>query len=380
MPSHRVLTAAALAAATALAATACARPDHGPAAGAGSAPPGAVKNQAAVDAAKAFLAPYLTRTATWNGPADSPPVAPGKTIVYLNRWTFSETNTYVVETARKIADSLGWKFVAVDVSKDFNAGVTQALQLKPDGLISMVTEGDADSAALAQIAAAKVPHIDFTLGTTDYNLSNPGISHIIDYHYYDQGRITAAQAVVTTGGDARLGLFRTAPNSSNRQEIQGIKDWFAQNGGGAVAADQQIPDGLHGTPQLGQAAVAFVQGHPELNVLWHEYDGIAISAVPAIRAAGLAAKVPQISNEGDAPTLNFIRTGAGQIADVAPSYGWATYAAFDDLNRIFNNVEPPKDDGVPLRLLTKDNLPPEGERFDGGYDYAGHYRKLWGVK
>ncbi len=375
----RPLAAAALAAVTALVATACATPDHN-AATAGAVPPSAAADQAAVAEAQKFLAPYLTQTASWNGPTSSPPVAPGKTIVYLNRWTFSETNTFVVDTAKKVAASLGWKFVAVDVSKDFNAGVTQALELKPDGIISMVTEGDADSAALAQIAAAKVPHIDFTLGTTDYNLNNPGITHIIDYHYTDQGRITAAEAVLATGGNAKLGLFRASPNSSNRQEIAGIKEYFAQHGGGSVAAEQQISDGLIGTPQLGQAAVAFIQGHPEVNVMWDEFDGIAIGAVPAVRAAGLSGKVPQISNEGDAPNLNFVRTGGGQIADVAPSYGWATYAAFDDLNRIFNQVELPKDDGIPLRLLTKDNLPPAGQRFDGGFDYAAQYHSLWGVK
>ncbi|BAJ27191.1 MULTISPECIES: sugar ABC transporter substrate-binding protein [Kitasatospora] len=380
MPRSRLLPLVALAAtATLLTAAGCARPDHGTAPAKAAAGNDAAANPA-VAAAKQFTAAYTSTTAAWTGPTSSPPVAPGKTIVFLNRWTFSETNSYVVETAKQAAAALGWKFVAVDVSKDFNAGVTQALQLKPDGLISQVTEADADSQALAQIAASGIPHIDFTIGTTDLNTKNPGITHIVDYHYYLQGQLAAAEAVLATGGQARLGLFRASPNSSNQQEIQGIKDYFAQHGGGSVTAEQQIADGLIGSPQLGQAAVAFVQGHPDVNVVWDEFDGIAIGAVPAVRAAGLASKAPQISHEGDAPNLDFIRNGQGQIGDVAVSYGWATWAAFDDLNRIFNKVPLPQDDGVPVRLLTADNLPPAGQRYEGGYDYAGHYRTLWGVK
>ncbi|MFJ9900635.1 sugar ABC transporter substrate-binding protein [Streptomyces sp. NPDC091280] len=376
--STRLFTAAALLSATALLSAGCARPDHSVAAAAAAS--GSTAGGGAVAAARKFTAPYLSTSATWQGPTSSPKAATGKTVVYLNRWAFSETNSYVLATARKAAAALGWKFIAVDVSKDFDAGVAQALELKPDAVISIVTEGDSDSKALAQIAAAKVPHIDFTIGTTNYNLKNPGITHIVDYHYYLQGQLVAAEAVLATGGKARLGLLHAAPNSSNRQEIQGIKDYFAKYGGGSVAADQQVSDGILGTPQLGQAAVAFIQGHPEVNIVWDEFDGIAVGAVPAVRAAGLAAKVPQISHEGDAPNLNFIRNGTGQIADIAPSYGWATWAAFDDLNRIFNKTALPKDDGVPLRLLTKDNLPPAGQRYEGGFDYAAKYRALWDVK
>lgn len=370
----RIVRFAALAAVSAAALAACSTPSH-TAASAANGP----ADTTAVAAANAFLAPYRATAAQWHGPTSSPPVAKNKTIVFLDRFTFDQENTDAINTARQVAAALGWKFISVDVSKDFNAGVTQALELHPDGLLSQVTESDADSQALAQIAAAKVPHVEFTVGTTDLNVHNPGIAHIIDFHYPQQGQIVAAEAVVATGGHARLGLLHTEPNSSNQQEIQGIKDYFAQHGGGTVAANQQVANSLMGTPQMGQAAVAFVQGHPDVNVVWDEFDGVALNAVPAIRAAGLAAKDPEISNEGDAPNLDFIRTDGGQIADVAEPYSWAVYASFDALNRIFNGVPVPEDDGIPLGLLTKDNLPAEGQRYDGGYDYASKYKALWGV-
>ncbi|WP_019634133.1 sugar ABC transporter substrate-binding protein [Actinomadura atramentaria] len=343
-----------------------------------AAKPSGDADTAAVRAAERFLAPYKGKADVWKGPTTSPPAAKGKTIVFLNRYTFSETNSYVIKTARQAAAALGWKFVALDVSKDFDAGVAQAVAMKPDGLFSQVTEGDTDVKALQRIADSKIPHVEFTVGTTDYNKNNPGITHIVDYHFYEQGQLAAAQAVVQTGGRAKLGLFHAAANSSNRQEIQGIKDYFAKYGGGSVAKENVVADGVIGTPQLGQAAVAFLQGNPQINVLWHEFDGIALGAVPALKAAGLS-KVPQISHEGDAPNLDFVRDGAGQVADVAVSYGWATWAAFDDLNRIFNGLEPPADDGIPVRVLTKDNLPPRGQRFEGDLDYAARYKKLWKV-
>ncbi|WP_131743309.1 sugar ABC transporter substrate-binding protein [Actinomadura roseirufa] len=371
---HRIRFAVPLALAVLLAAG-CGRAGDG---ASGAASPSGAKNEAAVKAAKDFLAPYTGKADAWKGPASSPPAAKNKTIVFLNRYTFSETNSYVIRTARQAAAALGWKFVALDVSKDFDAGVTQAVAMKPDGLFSQVTEGDTDVKALQRIAESKIPHVEFTVGTTDYNKNNPGITHIVDYHFYEQGQIAAAQAVVETGGDARLGLFRAAPNSSNRQEIQGIKDYFAKYGGGKIAKDNVIADNVIGTPRLGQAAVAFLQGNPQVNVVWHEFDGIALGAVPALKAAGLS-KIPQISHEGDAPNLDFVRGGAGQVADVAVSYGWATWAAFDAFNRLFNKVQPPADDGIPVRVLTKDNLPPAGQRFEGDLDYAAQYKKLWGV-
>jgi ribose transport system substrate-binding protein len=335
---------------------------------------------AAVAAAKKFIAPYISALDPWTGPTSAPPIAKKKTVVFVDPAPSDEACTDVAKASVQIGKLLGWTVKVVDEqNNDFETAVQTALEAHPNGLILNVAEPGPDTAGLKLIAKSKVPSIDFIVGNEAYVANTPGITHIVNFNYALQGELESAEAVIATGGHANIGLIKTLPDSSSKQEVGGAKAYLAKNGGGTISATDQVSSGILFTPALGQSAVAFAQSHASVNVQFDEFDGMAVTTVPALKSAGLTSKVKTISVEGDSANINFIRTGAGQVGDVAPSFTWATWAAFDDLNRIFNKTKLPANDGVPVKLINSSDLPSVGARFNGYYDFEKKYESLWHV-
>lgn len=355
-----------------------------PASSSGTTPAGASGTTAAATAlatTKNYLKPYTTGTVTWNGPTTSPPIAKNKHIVWLNVAPTDQNVQLIGAAAIQVSKLLGWTVTEINASsQSFQQAVTQAISLHPDGILYNYTDASEYPSALAQIAAAKIPTIVFGVGTLPENEDNPAITHIVSLSYTEQGELIAAAAAQAAGGDAHLGILNLAGTSSLEQTDQGIDSYFATYGGGSVTASTNLDQSIIFNPAaIGQAAVAFVQAHPDLTSIFLPFDGTAVEVVPALRQAGLTSKVKVISVEGDPVNFALIREGEGQIADVAYPAAWATWAAFDDFNRIFNHVALPANDGIPLRLIEQGNVPAPGQPWSGNYNFRAKYEALWGL-
>jgi ribose transport system substrate-binding protein len=334
----------------------------------------------ALAATENYLKPYTTGAVTWSGPTSSPPIAPGKHIVWLNIAPTDQNIQLISAAATQVAQVLGWTVTKIDASsQSFQQAVTQAISLHPDGIIWNYDDASEDPAALAQIAAAKIPTIVFGVGDVPANYDNPAITHIVSLSYTEQGELVAAAAAQAAGGDAHLGILNLPGTTALEQTDQGIDSYFSAHGGGSVTATENLDESIIFNPAaIGQAAVAFIQAHPDLTSIFLPFDGTAVEVVPALRQAGLTSKVKVISVEGDPVNFALIREGAGQIADVAYPAAWATWAAFDDFNRIFNHVALPAQDGIPLRLIQQGNVPAAGQPWSGDFDFRAKYEALWG--
>jgi hypothetical protein len=67
------------------------------------------------------------------------------------------------------------------------------------------------------------------------------------------------------------------------------------------------------------------------------------------------------------------------VADIVEPEDWNGYAAVDQAIRLLNG-QPLANENLPIKLLNKDNVPPEGQPYTGdGVDYKGMYHALWGV-
>lgn len=378
-------TAAALAAATAISLlAACSSSATSTATTSTASSPAASGTTAAATAlatTENYLKPYTTGAVTWTGPTSSPPIAKNKHIVWLNIAPTDQNIQLISAAATQVSKILGWTVTKIDASsQSFQQAVTQAISLHPDGIIWNYDDASEDPAALAQIAAAKIPTIVFGVGDVPANYNNPAITHIVSLSYTEQGDLVAAAAAQAAGGDAHLGILNLPGTTSLEQTDQGIDSYFAKYGGGSVTASENLDQSIiFNSAAIGQAAVAFVQAHPDLTSIFLPFDGTAVEVVPALRQAGLTSKVKVISVEGDPVNFALIRGNEGQIADVAYPAAWATWAAFDDFNRIFNHVALPANDGIPLRLIEQGNVPPVGQPWSGNYDFRAKYEALWGL-
>jgi ribose transport system substrate-binding protein len=342
----------------------------------------AASGPAALANAQNFLKPYTTAPVTWQGPTSSPPLAKGKHIVFIDIAPTVPTLQTITTATQQLSAQLGWTVTHIDVTTNytFSQAVQQAISLHPDGILFNFEDVSADPAAFSALAASKIPVITFGLSTDAVNSTNPGITHIVNVNYSLQGEEIAAGAVLLTKGDANLGVFTEANSAEETDHVNGIEDYFKQYGGGSVTAvDYFDPNIMFEPAQVGQAAVAFVEAHPSINQLFVIFDGVAAEVIPALKQAGLSPRVQVISAQGDAYNINLIRTGGGQDADTVWPYTWATYAAFDDFNRIFNHVALPANDGIPVRLFDSSDLYSGTGYWNGDYNFEAKYDALWKI-
>lgn len=123
--------------------------------------------------------------------------------------------------------------------------------------------------------------------------------------------------------------------------------------------------------------VTALQADPEINSIYLPFDPPAALLVPALITSGYQ-DMPVYTQLGTSGGLNFVRQGQSIVADIAPPEKWAGWAAVDAGIRLFTGLEV-QPANLPAKILTIDNLPPEGEPFDGDdVDYRGNYLGLWG--
>jgi ribose transport system substrate-binding protein len=331
-------------------------------------------------AATQFLAPHDTAPISWQGPTTPDPVAKNKHIVFID---IAPTNPAVMSVGNAtnlLSSKLGWQVTRINVqNQNFSPAVSEAISLHPDGILFNFEDVETDPAAFKALAASHIPVIVFGVSTDPVNSANPGITHIVNVEYPLQGQLTGAAASLLSHGDAHLGIFTLANNSEETDTDNGIASYFKQHGGGSiVATDFFDPSIIFDPAQVGQAAVAFVQAHPSIKQLFVVFDGVAAEVIPALKQAGLGS-VQVFSAEGDAHNINLIRTGGGEVGDAVWPYTWATFAAFDDFNRLFDKLPLPKDDGIPVREFYSSDLYSGTGYWDGDYNFQAKYASLWGL-
>jgi ribose transport system substrate-binding protein len=335
----------------------------------------------AVAAAQRLVAPYV-KAPIWHGPATSPPAAKSKHIIFVNQLPGEPQFTATGAAAKAAGRALGWHVTELDAAtlSDLPQVFGQAIAQKPDGIVFSNLSANEYPAITNALVKAKIPTV--VIGVLPDAVNDP-YTHVVDLHYALQGQLTGAAAVLDRKADAKLGVLGFAPGFDPAGEalIGGIKRFLATSGGGSVAATKTIDVATIRDPAaVGQAAVALVQANAGLNAFYVGYDGTSRSVVPALRQAGLLGRVHVLAYQGTPQQLGWVRDGAGQVSDVAYPQEWATWAAFDDFNRIFAGGRPPADDGVPVRLFTTADPPPPGDStWSGDLDYAARYRALWKV-
>ncbi len=326
-----------------------------------------------------FVAPYV-KAPVWRGPATSPPVAQAKRIVYVNQLPTQPLFRAIGTAAKEAGQALGWNVTELDATtlNDLPEVFNRAIAQKPDGILFSNLSANEYPTITAALVKSKIPTVVIGVLPTRVNSS---YTHVVDLHYPLQGQLIGAAAVLARQADAKVGVLGFAPgfDPSGEALIAGIKDYLASSGGGSVVATKTIDVATVTDPSaMGQASVAFAQANPALNAFFVGYDGTSSTVVPALRQAGLLNRLDVLAYQGDAQQLGWVRDGGGQVADVAWSQAWATWAAFDDFNRIFNKATPPADDGVPVRLFTKDNPPPAGTTtWSGDFAFSVKYKALW---
>ena len=102
--------------------------------------------------------------------------------------------------------------------------------------------------------------------------------------------------------------------------------------------------------------------------------------IAAVKQAGLENEVKIASYGGYQQSTDAIRKGEVQTMTIANAVPWQSWEALDVLNRHFTGKKIPQSalNTDPVKLLTKEDTPPEGQYFTGAEaEYEKHYEELW---
>jgi ribose transport system substrate-binding protein len=102
--------------------------------------------QAAIDRAIANVKKFAGPQTTWDGPTSGPPLAKGKSIVFLSGDEQNDISHLYGVYLKKAAEKMGWKLTVIDghgSPTSWLAGLNQGIALKPDGIVMF-----ADAASL----------------------------------------------------------------------------------------------------------------------------------------------------------------------------------------------------------------------------------------
>jgi ribose transport system substrate-binding protein len=317
----------------------------------------------------------------WPGPETSKPIVKGKSFVVVPCSMAAEGCARQAEGFVEAAKAVGWKTKMIDPQGDINktnAAIEQAITLGVDGIFLVSVDPKTVSGTLAEARKDGIEVIDSGAGGPQSKPSPTGLSHEVSLHGGPEGEMIGWFLIAHSGGKANIALINDSEFATVVERVEATKSILEKCPECEISQEIDIPVTAVGST-LSARIKSLLQANPDIEYVYSPYDAASNDIVQAIVEEGKQESIGVTGFNGNEQNLEYIREGQAQIADVAEALNWAGWAGADDFNRIFNGEEPPKDDGVPAKLFTADNLPEPGQQFEGEYDYQKKYKELWGV-
>jgi len=332
------------------------------------------KAQAAVKAAEDV-------NAAWDGPTTGPKAVAGKTIVYVAQ---SMTNPGVAGAAdgvKEAAKAIGWKVRVIDgqgTPAGIQAALSQAVAVKPDGIVLSGFDPKSTAQQVAQANAAKIPLIGWHAVGTPGPSTDPKLFSNITTKVEDVAKISADWVISQSDGRAGVVVFTDAsiPFAKGKSDL--IEKELATCSDVKVLTTSNIPiaDASNRTPQEVSALLS------RYGTKWT--SSVAINdlyfadAAPALRAAGKQGNGAPFNigaGDGDPSAFQRINSKQFQAATVPEPLSEQGWQMIDEFNRAFAG-KPASGYVAPAHITTADNSGAKSSWDPAGYRDA--YRKLWG--
>ncbi|ATZ28719.1 hypothetical protein SLAV_34745 [Streptomyces lavendulae subsp. lavendulae] len=354
----------------------------GPPPGGGPSSPG--PSSAGCPAALAKAAAAVRRAestdATWTGPTTGPAAVPGKNLVYVAQTMTNPGVAGVAKGVQEAADAIGWQVRVIDgggTPAGIQAALSQAVTLKPSGIVIGGFDPELTSQQVAQARAAHIPLVGWHAVGSPGPDESAGLFTNVTTKVEDVARISADWIIARSHGDAGVVVFTddSIPFARNKSAL--IKKELAGCPGVRLLAYENIPipDAGSRTPQEISSLLA------RFGDRWT--DSVAINdlyfadAAPALRAAGAPGSGPPFNiGAGDGDPSAFQRIGSGQyqaatVPEPLSQQGWQIV---DEFNRAFAG-RPASGYVAPVHVATSANSRGATSWDPSGYREA--YRRIW---
>ncbi|MEJ8640773.1 substrate-binding domain-containing protein [Streptomyces sp. MS1.HAVA.3] len=368
------LTAAALLTAAAALVAGC---GGGPSAGAGPSQAGCPTTLAR---ARTAVQQAENSDASWHGPTTGPAALPDKSIVYVAQ---TMTNPGVAGVARGVeeaAKTIGWKVRVIDgdgTPAGIQAALSQAVTLKPSGIVIGGFDPQLTSQQMARAEAAGIPVIGWHAVGSPGPSENPRLFTNITTKVEDVAKISADWIIARSDGDAGVVLFTddSIPFAKNKSEL--IQRELATCTGVKLLASANIPipDASSRTPQAVSSLLSRFRNEWTYSVAIN--DLYFADAAPALRAAGVPGSGPPFNigaGDGDPSAFQRINSEQFQSATVPEPLSQQGWQIVDEFNRAFA-AQPASGYVAPVHIATAENSSGATSWDPSGYREG--YEKIW---
>lgn len=340
--------------------------------------------------AKAYIDTVTAPVTKWTGPTDGPKAQPGKLVIYVSDDQRNGGARGVGDGAAEAAKAIGWDFRILDGQGQPStraSALTQAIALKPDGIILGTIDAREQAPLIEQAVAQGIKVVGWHSGGAPGPIDGvPGVITNITTDPLEVAKASGLYAVVDSGGTAGVIIFTDSIYAIAIAKSDATAKAIQECTGCKVLETVDTPIGDLQN-RMGQLTTSLLSKYGKdwtysvaVNDLYYDF------AAPSLQSAGIdpATGYPRNISAGDGsvPAFQRIRDGQYQVATVAEPlflHGWQT---IDELNRAFAGA-PPSGYVAPPHLFIKANIDSDGgdkNIFDPGNGYRDEYKKIWGVK
>ncbi|MFB7176759.1 substrate-binding domain-containing protein [Streptomyces sp. NPDC056257] len=350
----------------------------GPSTGAGPSETGCPATLARAEAA---VGQAEKSDAAWHGPTSGPPAASGKTLVYVAQ---TMTNPGVAGVAKGVGEAtkaIGWKLRVIDgdgTPAGIQAALSQAITLKPSGIVVGGFDPQLTSQQMARAEAAHIPVVGWHAVGSPGPSEHPRLFTNVTTKVEDVARISADWIIARSRGDAGVVLFTddSIPFAKNKSEL--IRQELATCSGVRLLTTENIPipDAASRTPQAVSSLVSRFQDDWTHSVAIN--DLYFADAAPALRAAGKPGAGPPFNigaGDGDPSAFQRINSEQFQAATVPEPLSQQGWQIVEEFNRAFAG-RPASGYVAPVHIATADNSHGATSWDPSGYREG--YLKIWG--
>ncbi|MER5934855.1 substrate-binding domain-containing protein [Streptomyces sp. NPDC002054] len=348
-------------------------PSNGTGASAAGCPDALAKAKAAVQRAQ-------NTDMSWDGPTTGPAAVPAKSIVYVAQTMTNPGVAGVAKGLREAAKTIGWNVRVIDgegTPAGIQAALSQAVTLKPSGIVIGGFDPQLTSRQVARAQAAGIPLIGWHAVPAPGPSTNPRLFTNVTTNVEDVARISADWVIARSEGAAGVVLFTddSIPFARNKAEL--IKRGLATCASVKLLAYQNIPipDASQRTPQEVSSLLSRFGDDWTYSVAIN--DLYFADAAPALRAAGKPGAGPPFNigaGDGDPSAFQRINSRRFQSATVPEPLSQQGWQIVDEFNRAFAG-RPASGYVAPVHIATAENS--AGATSWDPVGYRAGYEKIW---
>lgn len=343
---------------------------------------------ATIDAAKAYVAKVTKPNPPWDGPTSGPKAQAGKTVVYASADQRNGGALGVGEGAKEAAAAMGWKFRLIDglgTVSGRSSALTQAMALKPDGIILGTIDAKEQAVLIKKAAAQGIKIVGWhATASTGPSKDLPVFSNITT-DPLEVARAAASYVIADSNGTGGVVIFTDSVYDIAIAKSDAMAAVIKTCSGCSVLSIEDTPlsDISNRMPPL---TTALLQRYGKkwtyslgINDLYFDFITSSLASA-GIKGGGKPANLS--AGDGSGSAFQRIRQNYYQVGTVAEPLRLHGWQAIDELNRAFAGQ---KDSGyvAPVHLVTPGNIKSDGGSdniYDPDNGYRDIYKKIWGVK